>query len=76
MATLNVKRFPEELYERLRVRATRQRRSVAQEVVRLLEVALEEPEPLSILELRGLGRELWRNVDGAAHVRAERDAWG
>ena len=32
-------------------------------------------EPLSILDLQGLGRELWDGVDAADYVRDERDAW-
>jgi plasmid stability protein len=75
MATLNIKGFPDALYRRLQERARQQRRSVAQEVTQLLEQALEEPEPLSILELEGLGAELWREVDAAAHVATERSSW-
>lgn len=76
MATLNVKDFPDELYGRLRERAERERRSVAQEVIRLLESAVAEPEPLSLLALRGLGREYWTGIDPAEHVATERDSWG
>ncbi len=75
MATLNVKGLPDRLYKKLQAKARRERRSVAQEVTVLLEAALETPAPLSILELRGLGRECWAGVDAAAHVAAERDAW-
>jgi plasmid stability protein len=53
MATLNVKNLPDRLYRKLQARAKRQHRSVAQEVTHILSVALEEPEPLSILELPG-----------------------
>ena len=48
---------------------------MAQEVTRILERALEEPEPLSILELEGLGEEIWRGDDATAHVERERDSW-
>lgn len=75
MATLNVKNFPDLLYERIKRRAATERRSIAGEVVHLLEIAVDEAEPLSILELRGLGKEAWRDVDAAEHVRRERDAW-
>jgi plasmid stability protein len=75
MATLNVKNLPDSLYRKLKARAKRERRSVAQEVTVLLEQALEPATPLSILELRGLGKELWRGVDGASHVERERTAW-
>jgi plasmid stability protein len=75
VATLNVKNLPDPLYRRLQKRARDRRRSVAQEVAVILEEALEREEPLSILELRGLGKEAWRGVDAAAHVEAERRTW-
>ena len=75
MATLNIKNFPDGLYEKLKARAAREHRSVAQEVTHILEQALSEPEPSSLLELRGLGREIWREVDAAEHVARERDTW-
>lgn len=75
MATLNIKNFPASLYRKLKERARRERRSMAQEVTHLLEEALEESEPLSILELEGLGEELWRDEDAAEHVARERDSW-
>ena len=49
MATLNVKDMPDGLYRRLKERAARERRSLAQEVIRLLTQAVEEPAPLSLL---------------------------
>ena len=75
MATLNIKNFPGGLYAKLKERAERERRSMAQEVTHLLEKALEESEPLSILEMEGLGEELWRDIDAAEHVKRERDSW-
>lgn len=72
---MNIKNLPDDLYARLQARARQQRRSVAQEVTHLLEQALEAAEPLSILELKGLGKEIWRDVDAAEHVEAERRAW-
>ena len=32
-------------------------------------------KPLSILELQGLGKEQWKDLDAAVHVQRERDAW-
>ncbi|HEY1935296.1 MAG TPA: hypothetical protein VGG99_25095 [Acetobacteraceae bacterium] len=75
MATLNIKNLPDSLYDKLKARAKRERRSVAQEVTRLLSAAMDAPEPLSIMELQGLGREVWRDRDAAAHVAAERRSW-
>ena len=75
MATLNVKNLPDALYRKLQARAKRQRRSVAQEVTQILSDVLESPKALSILELQGLGKEDWRDVDAATHVERERAAW-
>lgn len=75
MATLNVKDFPDRLYRKLRQQARRQNRSIAQEVVHLISRSLEEPAPLSILALRGLGKARWRGIDAARHVTRERRSW-
>lgn len=75
MATLNVKNLPDALYSKLQARAKRERRSVAQEVTHLLSEALETATPLSILELRGLGKEHWRDIDPGVHVQRERASW-
>ena len=75
MATHNIKNLPDRLYRKLQAQAKHERRSVAQEVTRLLEAALETPAPLSILELKGLGKAQWKGVDAAAHVARERAAW-
>lgn len=75
MATLNLKNVPEPLYRKLRSRARRERRSITQEVLSILAAELEAGERRSLLELRGLGREVWAGVDAAAHVDRERRAW-
>lgn len=75
MATLNIKNVPEKLYSRLKARARRERRSVSQEVLRILEEATKPVETVSILELRGLGKELWKGVDPAKYVDEERSSW-
>jgi plasmid stability protein len=76
MATLNIKNLPDALYRKLQAQAKRERRSVAQEVTRLLSEALASPRRLSILELKGLGKEQWQGIDSVEHVRRERDSWG
>lgn len=75
MATLNIKNLPDALYRKLKARARNQHRSIAQEVTHILTETLAAREPLSIQELRGLGKEQWRDVDAAAHVAGERRAW-
>jgi plasmid stability protein len=56
MTILNIKNFPDTLYNKLQARAKRQHRSVAQEIIHLLSGALEAPKALSILDLEGLGK--------------------
>jgi plasmid stability protein len=75
VATLNVKNLPDPLYRKLRERARSQRRSIAQEVTQILAEAVAKDTPLSLLALRGLGKECWNGVDAPAHVDDERRAW-
>jgi plasmid stability protein len=75
VATLNVKNLPDALYRKLRKRARDRRRSVAQEVTLILEEAVGRPQQVSILELRGLGKDVWQGTHAATHVDAERRAW-
>lgn len=75
MATLNIKNLPDTLYRRLQRRAKLHHRSLAQEVTKILHDTVEEPEPLSLLALRGLGKEEWEGVDPARHVDTERRSW-
>ena len=75
MAILNIKNLPDALYKKLQLRAKRQRRSIAQEVTILLSNALETPKPLSILDLKGLGKKHWRGIDPSQHIARERSSW-
>jgi plasmid stability protein len=74
MATLNVKNVPDALYEALKSRAESRHRSVAQEVTHILSEVLA-PQRLSILELEGLGKELWSGIDPSRYVDGERASW-
>ena len=75
MATLNIKNLPDRLYRKVQARAKRNRRSVAQEVTQILTDVTENPTSVSIVELRGLGKEAWEGVDPTAHVDTERRSW-
>jgi plasmid stability protein len=75
MATLNIKNLPDSLYKKIQARANREHRSIAQEVIHILSVATENARPLSILELQGLGKEVWKKADAGKHVNRERRAW-
>ena len=75
MATLNIKNLPDSLYKKLQAQAKRERRSVAQEVTWLLSKALIPPRQSSILELKGLGKEVWESINATEHIEKERDYW-
>ncbi len=75
MAILNIKSVPEPLYLKLQARAKRERRSVTQEVLHILDQAVADSPQLSILDLQGLGKDVWRNIDVDQYLRTERDAW-
>jgi plasmid stability protein len=75
VATLNIKNLPDSLYRRLQARAKREHRSVAQEVTHILSGVLESSKPTSILDLQGLGKQHWQDIDAAGHVKRERSAW-
>jgi plasmid stability protein len=75
MATLNIKNLPDILYRKLQKRARQQHRSVAQEVTHILSQSLNASERLSILELRGLGKDRWQGIEAGEHVDRERKSW-
>ena len=75
MATLNIKNVPDRLYRKIQARANKKHRSIAQEVVHILTQVTEESEPLSILDLQGLGKELWHKTSATRHVREEWRQW-
>jgi len=75
VAVLNVKSVPDKLYRKLQARAKRERRSVAQEVIEILDQALNEPPRLSIMDLQGLGKDIWRDINSDQYIEAERRAW-
>ena len=67
--------MPDRLYRKIQARANREHRSVAQEVIHILSQATEDAEFLSILELQGLGKEVWSKVDASKYVSKERRGW-
>ena len=75
MATLNIKNMPDSLYKKIKARAKRQNRSVSAEVTRILAAAVQEPEELNIMDLRGLGADIWKGIDPARYIEEERNSW-
>jgi hypothetical protein len=76
--TLRVEQVPDDLYERIEDASSRRGVSLRDYVLELLSHAVGQGEAearVSLLELEGLGREIWEGVDVEAYVAAERDSW-
>jgi hypothetical protein len=46
-----------------------------EEIAALLRAALPPQPKHSVLELEGLGREIWHGIDAQAYVNQERASW-
>lgn len=75
MASLTIPDLPEPLWRRLLDEAERHGRTPEAQVRAVLDEALPPPRTHSILELWGLGKEVWRGIDAVEYVRQERDSW-
>lgn len=72
MATLHLKNLPDKLYRQLAARSRKHGRTMAEEVLQILSDALAEKLPLTLLDLKGLGKAAWKDVDPPRHVESER----
>ena len=52
-----------------------EQRELAAEIVRHLNAPASTAARPSLLELRGLGKEVWAGVDVKDYLRQERDSW-
>jgi plasmid stability protein len=80
MALLQVRNFPDDTYEEISKMAKKERRSIAQQTIMLLEKALEVEETPRERMVRALERTMAREVpewlkgiDSAASIREDRD---
>lgn len=44
-------------------------------ITALLDNAPQDEVPFDIMELEGLGKEIWEGMDAREYVRRERDSW-
>lgn len=75
MATLNLKNLPDEIHRKLKKRAKEEHRSVAGHVRKLIEEDVARAKRYTVDDLKGLGAEIWEDVDIEKYVRKERDSW-
>jgi plasmid stability protein len=75
MATLNIKKFPDGLYQELKELADQENRSISQEVIHILQQAVRGRGKRSLLELQGLGKMAWEGTDVPASIENERNEW-
>jgi hypothetical protein len=61
-------------FEELVEAASRLAPEERERLIRALTQPTLEPEH-EITELRGLGKEVWNNIDAQEYVNAERDSW-
>ena len=77
MATLTIKKLPADLHERLKQRAQRNRRSLNNEIIVLLEQALLTPIPTDtealIQEIDQFNAQLRRTLDSGVIAQAKRE---
>ncbi len=75
MPNLVVRGMPEELYETLKEKSQEDNRSLNQEVIWILKTFLKKEKKRSIKELRGLGKDIWKEIDAQEYVNSERESW-
>jgi tripartite-type tricarboxylate transporter receptor subunit TctC len=44
-------------------------------LVEALKPCSDSPQPRHITEMRGLGKDLWEEIDSQEYLNAERDSW-
>lgn len=67
--------YDEVLHDARRLEPAEQLR-LAEQLIALARQRLAEPKKHSILEMEGLGKELWEGIDAQEYVNRERESWG
>ena len=75
MAPITISDIPPDVHAALEARAATHGRTVAEEAAAVLTASLRPARRHSLLELDGLGKELWEGIDTAAYIDEERRSW-
>jgi hypothetical protein len=65
----------EEALERARLLSPEDQARLLEELIADLRQRLENQQYHSIMELKGLGKELWQGVDVEKYIEEERSSW-
>jgi len=65
----------EETLERARLLSPEDQARLLEELITDLRQRLENQQYHSIMELKGLGKELWQGVDVEKYIEEERSSW-
>jgi hypothetical protein len=52
-----------------------EQRQLIRDIEAMLHGQLKPKHRHSIMELKGLGKEIWKDIDVAEYIRQEREAW-
>lgn len=64
-----------ELLQRIKsLRPTEQAR-LLRDLATLVHCQIQNHSPQSILDMQGLGKEIWSNIDAQKYIDRERDSW-
>ena len=75
MATITINNLPEDIYHFLKQNAEKNKRDIQEEIILLLKKIVNEKKNYQITQLRGLGKEIWKNIDVEDFIKKEREKW-
>ena len=76
MTTVILKNLPDEIYNYLKSKADKTEKDISDEIVKLLKEKIGNIEKKrDILELKGLGKEIWKDIEPQEYVNKERESW-
>jgi hypothetical protein len=52
-----------------------EQRQLMKDIEAMLQRQVESKPRHNIMELKGLGKEIWKDIDVAEYIRQEREAW-
>jgi hypothetical protein len=64
-----------EILEQAKALSAQERKELVKLLIDTLDVTETSPRQRSILELRGLGKEIWEGIDAQEYVNQLRDEW-